>query len=108
MKVPVKSAKTNKSGIAASAVVLAASLALSGCSSSSSEPSVAAVLKGLDNPFFQTMQTGVQDAASANNVKVEVQAANSITDTTGQADKLAALANQTTPASSSIRSAEPT
>jgi ABC-type sugar transport system substrate-binding protein len=52
------------------------------------------VLKGLDNPFFQTMQTGVQDAATANNVKVEVQAATSITDTTGQADKLAALANQ--------------
>ena len=52
------------------------------------------MLKGLDNPFFQTMQTGVQDAATANNVKVEVQAATSITDTTGQADKLAALANQ--------------
>ena len=52
------------------------------------------MLKGLDNPFFQTMQDGVNDAASANNVKVEVQAATSITDTTGQADKLAALANQ--------------
>jgi hypothetical protein len=36
----------------------------------------------------------LQDAATANNVKVEVQAATSITDTTGHADKLAALANQ--------------
>ena len=36
---------------------------------------VAAVLKGLDNPFFQTMQSGVQDAATTNDVKVEVQAA---------------------------------
>ena len=57
-------------------------------------PSIAAVIKGLDNPFFQTMESGVQDAATANDVKVEVQAATSITDTTGQADKLDALADQ--------------
>jgi ABC-type sugar transport system substrate-binding protein len=97
--VPLRSSKTVKSDTApgavlSGAVVLATTLALSACSSSSSEPSVAAILKGLDNPFFQTMQSGVQDAAGANKVKVEVQAATSVTDTAGQADKFAALANQ--------------
>lgn len=94
MPVPLRSSKTVKSCTAAGALALAASLALSGCSSSSTERSFAAILKGLDNPFFQTMQTGVQDGAKSNDVKVEVQAATSVTDTTGQADKLAALANQ--------------
>jgi ABC-type sugar transport system substrate-binding protein len=94
MKMPSTSSKTSMPCKASAVVVLAASLALAGCSSSSSTPGTAAVLKGLDNPFFQTMQSGVQDAATANDVKVEVQAATSINDTTGQADKLAALANQ--------------
>jgi ABC-type sugar transport system substrate-binding protein len=52
------------------------------------------VIKGLDNPFFQAMQQGIEEQASAQGTEVTVQAANSITDTTGQADKLNALAGQ--------------
>ncbi|MEI2730459.1 MAG: substrate-binding domain-containing protein [Dermatophilaceae bacterium] len=67
--------------------------ATSGASGSGSG-SVAAILKGLDNPFFQTMQSGVQAAAATGNVRVTIQAATSITDTSGQADRLSGLAGQ--------------
>jgi ribose transport system substrate-binding protein/D-allose transport system substrate-binding protein len=72
-------------------------LALSACGSSTSgggSGHVAAVVKGLDNPFFQTMESGIKEEASAAGTDVTVQAANSITDTTGQADKLNGLAGQ--------------
>jgi ABC-type sugar transport system substrate-binding protein len=62
--------------------------------SSSGNSQVAAIIKGLDNPFFQAMQQGIQDQAKAEGINVTVQAATSITDTTGQADKLQALAGQ--------------
>jgi len=55
---------------------------------------VAAVVKGLDNPFFQTMESGIKDAAATDGTDVSVQAAAAITDTSGQADKLAGLAGQ--------------
>lgn len=55
---------------------------------------VAAVIKGLDNPFFQAMEDGINAAADEQGVDVTVQAAQSITDTTGQADRLTALAQQ--------------
>jgi ABC-type sugar transport system substrate-binding protein len=55
---------------------------------------VAAVIKGLDNPFFQSMEQGIKEQASTSGSTVTVQAANSITDTTGQADKLTGLAGQ--------------
>ncbi|MFZ5871181.1 MAG: substrate-binding domain-containing protein, partial [Actinomycetota bacterium] len=48
----------------------------------------------MDNPFFQAMEQGIQDQASAQGSSVTVQAATSITDTTGQADKLNSLAQQ--------------
>jgi ABC-type sugar transport system substrate-binding protein len=78
------------------ALVGGLAVALAGCtgSSSSEEGNVAAVVKGLDNPFFQSMQSGIETQASADKTKVTVQAANSITDTTGQADKLSGLAGQ--------------
>lgn len=78
-------------------------LALTACGDSSSttagsdesgSTTVAAVIKGLDNPFFQTMEDGIDAGASAQGLDTTVQAANSITDTTGQADKLTALAGQ--------------
>ncbi len=72
-------------------------LALSACGSSPSgggSGQVAAVVKGLDNPFFQTMESGIKEEASTAGTEVTVQAANSITDTTGQADKLNGLAGQ--------------
>ena len=72
-------------------------LAASGGSNSgggSGSGGVAAVVKGLDNPFFQTMESGINDQAKTAEVPVTVQAANSITDTTGQGDKLNGLAGQ--------------
>ncbi len=66
----------------------------SGGSGSGGPNATAAVVKGLDNPFFQTMESGIKDQASTSGVDVTVQAANSITDTTGQGDKLNGLAGQ--------------
>ncbi|MFE3449522.1 substrate-binding domain-containing protein [Nonomuraea sp. NPDC059194] len=63
-------------------------------SGQAAQPRIAAVIKGLDNPFFQAMKQGIDDQARAGGVTVTVQAANSITDTTGQADKLNGLAGQ--------------
>ncbi|MBG0565421.1 substrate-binding domain-containing protein [Actinoplanes aureus] len=77
---------------------VAALTLISACSSTdegtSGTAKVAAVIKGLDNPFFQTMESGITDQAKASGTEVTVQAANSITDTTGQADKLTGLAGQ--------------
>lgn len=55
---------------------------------------VAAVIKGLDNPFFQTMQQGIEGAAKTLGVSVTTQAAQNMGDATGQADRLAAMALQ--------------
>ena len=55
---------------------------------------VAAIVKGLDNPFFQTMQKGIEEQAKADSVAVTVQAAANMGDATGQADKLTAMALQ--------------
>lgn len=84
-----------------------AGLFLAGCSSSgdsteSASPTqggggdanIAAVIKGLDNPFFQAMEDGINTQAQEDGVQVEIQAATSITDTTGQAEKLTAMAQQ--------------
>jgi ribose transport system substrate-binding protein len=57
-------------------------------------PKVAAVIKGLDNPFFQAMQKGIEDNSATAGLHTTVQAATSVTDTTGQADKLTGLAGQ--------------
>ncbi|MCL8025579.1 substrate-binding domain-containing protein [Nocardioides bruguierae] len=62
--------------------------------SGSESESVAAVIKGLDNPFFQAMRDGLTDEADADGISVEVQAAQDISDTTGQAERLTALAQQ--------------
>lgn len=55
---------------------------------------VAAVIKGLDNPFFQQMEAGIEDGAEEGDVNVDVQAASDITDTTGQLDKLTQAATK--------------
>jgi D-allose transport system substrate-binding protein len=77
----------------------AIAVVLSGCSGSTGaaggdSEKVAAVIKGLDNPFFQAMEDGINDTAEADGVDVTIQAAADIGDTTGQADKLTALAGQ--------------
>jgi ribose transport system substrate-binding protein len=66
----------------------------SGTGGGSSTVKVAAVIKGLDNPFFQSMEAGIKAQAGTAGVSTTVQAATAITDTTGQADKLTALAGQ--------------
>ena len=87
----------------AGALALTGTLALSACgsdsdasgdSASGGSDKVAAVIKGLDNPFFQAMEDGINAQADEDSVSVTVQAAQSITDTTGQSDKLSALAQQ--------------
>lgn len=87
----------------AGALALTGTLALSACGSDSDVSGdsgseggdkVAAVIKGLDNPFFQAMDDGINAQAEEDSVSVTVQAAQSITDTTGQSDKLSALAQQ--------------
>ncbi|NUW43176.1 substrate-binding domain-containing protein [Nonomuraea rhodomycinica] len=94
---------------AVGAIAAAGALALGSCGSGGSTEAAAAngaqaagrapqnyaaVIKGLDNPFFQTMKQGIDDQAKTSGATVTVQAANSITDTTGQADKLNGLAGQ--------------
>ncbi|CAN5220020.1 substrate-binding domain-containing protein [soil metagenome] len=73
-------------------------VALTGCSSGSGSSTgsdkVAAVIKGLDNPFFQAMEDGIKDTAKSDDVSATVQAAADIGDTTGQADKLTTLSGQ--------------
>ncbi|MFI7586544.1 substrate-binding domain-containing protein [Spongisporangium articulatum] len=84
-------------------VAVTVTVGLSACGGSSSgssgsgsteTPKIAAVIKGLDNPFFQSMEQGIDEQAKGAGVTTTVQAAQSITDTTGQADKLTALAGQ--------------
>jgi ABC-type sugar transport system substrate-binding protein len=86
--------------VAVLALVLAAcnrgtsSGATGGGGGAGSSVKIAAVIKGLDNPFFQAMQQGIEEQSKSQGTAVSVQAATSITDTTGQADKLNALAGQ--------------
>lgn len=64
-------------------------------SAAGSDEPIAAVIKGLDNPFFGAMRDGIQaEADDDDDVGVEVQAAQSLDDTTGQADRLSTLAGQ--------------
>lgn len=97
------------------AVSAAGLLALGACSSSSSAPAssgssspagassaaagsgsvkIGVIIKDLDNPYFQTMDQGVKAAAAADHVSVTVEAVQSVTDTTGQANDLTTMANQ--------------
>jgi ABC-type sugar transport system substrate-binding protein len=56
--------------------------------------SVGVMIKGLDNPFFAAMNDGVKAAAQETGADVQVQAAASLSDTSGQASKLEALIGQ--------------
>jgi ABC-type sugar transport system substrate-binding protein len=56
--------------------------------------SVGVMIKGLDNPFFAAMNDGVKAAATDTGADVQIQAAASLTDTSGQASKLEALIGQ--------------
>jgi ABC-type sugar transport system substrate-binding protein len=95
-------ATNTRRGTAAALALTLGALTLAACSSGGSggsgttdgEARIAAVIKGLDNPFFQTMKQGIDDQAKTGGLATTVQAANAITDTTGQADKLNGLAGQ--------------
>jgi ABC-type sugar transport system substrate-binding protein len=52
---------------------------------------VVAVIKGLDNPFFQTMEAGLRAAAMRHRLAVRVAAAAGLQDTAGQAATLESL-----------------
>lgn len=67
---------------------------LGGAAYAQSSGNVAAVIKGLDNPFFQTMQQGIEGGAKELGVTVTTQAAQNMGDATGQADRLGAMALQ--------------
>jgi ABC-type sugar transport system substrate-binding protein len=97
--------QTRKRWVIFAATVGSTALLLTGCSASSDPAQstdaaaagpvkVAAVIKGLDNPFFQFMESGINDLAKTTDANVVIQSAADITDTTGQADRLSALANQ--------------
>lgn len=58
------------------------------------EARVGVIIKGLDNPFFVAMDEGVNAAAEEWGASVQVQAAASLEDTSGQAAKLDALVAQ--------------
>ena len=65
-----------------------------GSASSSAGQSVGVMIKGLDNPFFAAMNDGVKAAGKSTQSKVQIQAAASLDDTSGQASKLEALIGQ--------------
>jgi ABC-type sugar transport system substrate-binding protein len=66
-----------------------------GCGEPDPDPkrddSVAAVIKGLENPFFATMSEGLTATAGAYNVQLQLDAAAGLQDTAGQASTLESL-----------------
>jgi ABC-type sugar transport system substrate-binding protein len=54
--------------------------------------SVAAVIKGVENPFFAAMSDGLSDTARRRGTQLRLEAATSLQDTAGQAAKLESLA----------------
>ena len=90
-------ARSSASGSSASGSSAAGSSAAGSSATGGEDVSgkhIAVILKGLDNPFFQHMQDGVNAEAKVSGAQIEIQSAASITDTTGQADKLSTMSNQ--------------
>ncbi|HEX2527930.1 MAG TPA: substrate-binding domain-containing protein [Geminicoccus sp.] len=76
-------------------LALGTALAALGLPAFAAEPTrVAAVIKGLDNPFFQYMRQGIDAKAGELGAEVNIQAASGMGDSTGQADRLSAVAMQ--------------
>lgn len=97
---------TKKARFSLGVAAVGASLLLAACGSDDggdsgdngskdvADTNIGIVIKGLDNPFFQHMEDGINAEQEESGASVEIQAAASITDTAGQADKLTNLANQ--------------
>ncbi len=80
-----------KTALAGTAVALALTAS---AAQAADATKIAAVIKGLDNPFFQYMRQGIDAAAKSAGVTVNIQAATGMGDATGQADRLSAVAMQ--------------
>ncbi|MEN9679331.1 MAG: hypothetical protein RLZ57_460 [Actinomycetota bacterium] len=79
-------------GVTATAVVVSSSA--QAAPKALKDVKIAAVVKGLDNPYFIGVKNGIVDTAKKLGVKADVQAAPGLNDETGQANKLDALAGQ--------------
>jgi ribose transport system substrate-binding protein len=97
----VKLVKSNKRSFAVGvSLVATAALVLMGTQTSQaaskklSQIKIAAVVKGLDNPYFISVKAGIVDTAKKLGVTANVQAAPGLNDDVGQANKLDALASQ--------------
>jgi ribose transport system substrate-binding protein len=78
----------------ASALVLGGSAAANAAPKKLKSIKIAAVVKGLDNPFFIGIKEGIEETALKYGVTVNVQAAPGLNDDIGQANKLDSLAGQ--------------
>jgi ABC-type sugar transport system substrate-binding protein len=78
--------------LAALAAVVGTFAAACGGARHATDKSVAAVIKGLENPFFAAMSKGLTDTARRRGTPLRVAAATSLQDTSGQAAKLESLA----------------
>lgn len=81
-------------GVTATALVFAGSTSGNAATKSLKSIKIAAVVKGLDNPYFISVKKGILDTAKALGIKANVQAAPGLNDDIGQANKLDALAGQ--------------
>jgi len=92
--------KLNRSIKVALVAVAASSLVIAGTTTSNAAPKklksirIAAVVKGLDNPFFIGIKEGIEETALKYGVFANVQAAPGLNDDIGQANKLDSLAGQ--------------
>src|SRR3954463_6983858 len=81
-----------------SVLLAGAAIGCGGGGSDSASPArkgqVAAVIKGLDNPFFKTMDQGLLAGARKYGVPLRVAAAAGLQDTAGQASTLESLVAQ--------------
>jgi ribose transport system substrate-binding protein len=82
------------SAVAASALVLAGTAPSNAATKKLKSIRIAAIVKGLDNPYFISVKAGIVDTAKKLGVTVNVQAAPGLNDDIGQANKLDALAGQ--------------
>ena len=75
-------------------------LVMAGCGGGNHDPAspteaeVAALIKGVDNPFFATMRDGIEATARRHGVRLSVEVAAGLQDTNGQASALESLVAQ--------------
>lgn len=78
----------------ASLLLLSATGCAPGAPPSARDPTLAVVIKGLENPFLATMRDGVMAAARANKAQLKFSAAGGLQDTAGQASALESLGSE--------------